>query len=214
MIELWGRRNAYNVQKVLWTLAELQLEYQYHDVGSKSGDLETDEFLTLNPHARVPVISYDRQVVWESNTIIRFLTALHSPGNLWPESAFERSCAERWMDWELTKLQDDFMSLFWGYYRTPENSRDLHSIDQSTANCKEHLEQLELQLTSSQYLAGSSFSIADIACGVFLYRYQNMGLDLLLPNQVRQWYLRLTQREAFNQVIMVPFDELKGRSNF
>lgn len=214
MIELWGRKNAYNVQKVLWTLAELRLDFQHHDLGSNPGDLETAEFLALNPHARIPVISYDRQIVWESNTITRFLTALHSPGNLWPESAFERSCAERWMDWEIDKLQNDFINLFWGYYRTPETSRDLKLIDQSAVKCEAHLQQLEHQLTSSQYLAGSSFTMADITCGSFLYRYQNMGLDLPLPDQVRQWYLRLTQRDAFIRVIMVPFDELKGRSDF
>ena len=214
MIELWGRKNAYNVQKVLWTLAELQLDYEHYDVGSNPDDLETVEFLALNPHARIPLLSYERQTIWESNTITRFLTALHSPGNLWPDSAFDRSCAERWMDWELSKLQNDFIDLFWGFYRTPEALRDLKIIDQSKDKCEAHLQQLELQLTSSLYLAGDLFTMADITCGSFLYRYQNMGMDLPLPHQVRQWYLRLTQREAFNQVVMVPFDELKGRSDF
>ena len=214
MIELWGRKNAYNVQKVLWTLAELQLDYEHYDVGSNPDDLETVEFLALNPHARIPLLSYERQTIWESNTITRFLTALHSPGNLWPESAFDRSCAERWMDWELSKLQNDFIDLFWGFYRTPEALRDLKIIDQSKDKCEAHLQQLELQLTSSLYLAGDLFTMADITCGSFLYRYQNMGLELSLPNQVKQWYLRLSKREAFIQVIMVPFDELKGRSDY
>ena len=34
MIELWGRKNSYNVQKVLWTLAEIDIEYMHRDVGS------------------------------------------------------------------------------------------------------------------------------------------------------------------------------------
>ena len=214
MIQLWGRKNAYNVLKVLWTLAELQLEYEHHDVGSQPGDLETAEFLALNPHARIPVISDDRQVVWESNTIIRFLAAQHSSGSLWPESDYERSCAERWMDWELSKLQDDFIDLFWGFYRTPPTSRDHDFIARSRARCEKHLQQLNFQLTGSRYLAANLFTMADISCASFLYRYLNMGMDLQLPDNVRQWYLRLADRKAFRQTIMVPFDELKGRSDF
>ncbi len=71
--------------------------------------------------------------------------------------------------------------------------------------------------TSTELIAisrGSSFTMADITCDCFLYRYPNMGMDLPLPKQVRQWYLRLTQREAFERANMVAFDELKGRSDF
>ena len=168
MIELWGRKNAYNVIKVLWTLAELRLDYTHHDVGSHAGDLETPEFLALNPHARIPVISCNGQIIWESNTIIRFLSAQHSREKLWPESAFARSCAERWMDWELCKLQPDFIDLFWGYYRTTEVSRDQQLIDQGSSRCDAHLQQLELQLASSQYIAGDSLTMADITCATFL----------------------------------------------
>ena len=53
MIEIWGRKNAYNVQKVLWTLHELELEYVHHDIGSITGDLETDDFLTSDRNGQV-----------------------------------------------------------------------------------------------------------------------------------------------------------------
>ena len=66
MIELWGRKNSSNVLKVLWTLAELDMDYRHHDVGSQPGDLETPEFLAMNPRARVPVLVDDGTVIWES----------------------------------------------------------------------------------------------------------------------------------------------------
>ena len=59
MIELWGRKNAYNVIKVLWTLAELDLYYIHHDVGANTGDLETPEFLALKQQDRIQVISFN-----------------------------------------------------------------------------------------------------------------------------------------------------------
>ena len=129
MIELWGRKNAYNVQKVSWTLAELGFDYSHRDVGSHPGDLESPEFLNLNPHARIPVLVDNGEVVWESNSIVRYLAARYCRGELWPETPLARSRAERWMDWELSKLQEGFIALFWGYYRRPAVERDRPAIE-------------------------------------------------------------------------------------
>ena len=49
MLEVWGRKNANQVIQVLWTLAELGLEYKRYSVGVSSGDLYTDEYRALNP---------------------------------------------------------------------------------------------------------------------------------------------------------------------
>jgi glutathione S-transferase len=214
MIEIWGRANAYNVQKVLWLLAELELEYQHYDVGSVPGELDTLEFLAVNPHARVPVLRDKGSIIWESNTILRYLAATYGADQFWPTDAFARSCAERWMDWELAKLQPDFIALFWGYYRTPVEAREQASIDAALQSCTRHFRQLDLQLEQGPYLAGDSFTMGDIPCAVCLYRYFEMGLAVERPPQVMQWYQRLAGRSAFRQTIMRPFQELKGRSEY
>ena len=195
-------------------LAELNLEYLHHDVGSQPGDLETPEFLQLNPHARIPVLVDDGAVVWESNSILRFLGAKYSSGNLLSQDPFERSLAERWMDWELTKLQESFISLFWNYFRTPEASRDMQVVERAQQICAEHLRQLDQQLAKQNYLAGDHFTVADIPCAVCLYRYFNMGLDVERPVRVETWYQRLAAREAYQSNVMLPFDELRGRTSF
>ncbi len=99
LLELWGRGNAYKVQKALWLLAELDLEFRHHDVGSRQGDLETPEFLALNPQARIPVLVDDEAIVWESNTVLRYLANRFEARQLYPEDALPRSQVERWMDW-------------------------------------------------------------------------------------------------------------------
>ena len=214
MIELWGRKNAYNVQKTSWMLAELGLEYAHHDLGSHPGDLESPEFLELNPHARIPVLVDDGAVIWESNTILRYLGAKYSAGDLWPLDPFERSRAERWMDWELTKLQESFISLFWNYYRTPEESRDRELIDRAGRACTEHLRQLDRHLAKQEFLAGDRLTVGDIPCAVCLYRYFNMGLDVESPANLDSWYQRLAEREPYRSNVMLPFDELRGRTSF
>ena len=214
MIELWGRSNAYNVQKPLWLLAELGLDYKHYDIGRNSGDLESAEFLALNPRARVPVLRLDGAVVWESNSILRYLTNQLGAKELYPADPLQRSQVERWMDWELASLQPAFIDLFWGYYRTPAALRQQSFIDAAQQQCRVQFDLLDGHLATQPYLAGETFSLADIACGVCLFRYFNMGLEVEQPAQVMRWYRQLSQRDSFRHTIMQPFDELEGRSNF
>ena len=214
MIELWGRANAYNVQKPLWLLAELGLDFKHYDVGRISGDLESAEFLALNPRARVPVLRVGDAVVWESNTILRYLANQLEATELYPADPLQRSQVERWMDWELASLQPAFIDLFWGFYRTPPAARQQSFIDTAQLQCRAQFELLDGHLALQPYLAGETFSLADIACGVCLFRYFNMGLEVEQPAQVMRWYRQLSQRDSFRHTIMQAFGELEGRSNF
>lgn len=214
MIEIWGRKNAYNVQKVIWTLHELDLEYLHHDIGNTPGDLDTGDFLAINPHSRIPVISDKDEFIWESNTIIRYLASAYGNGSLWDDNPLTRTHAERWMDWELATLQPDFIDLFWKYYRTPEERRDESKILSAKRRCEAHIQKLDQHLENNAYVAGQSFTMGDIPCATCLYRYFSMGLDLEKPKHVLAWYERLLERKAYQKCIMIPYQELKGRMQF
>ena len=214
MIELWGRKNSYNVLKVLWALAELKIDYTHHDVGSNAGDLETPEFLAMNPRARIPVLVDKGSVIWESNTIVRCLSAAYGENLLWIDDPLQRSYADRWMDWELATLEPDFMGLFWGYYRKPEGKRDYVQIENSKSNCEQHFRMLDDHLKKNDYLAGDAFSMGDIPAATYLYRYFEMGMAVEKPANVMAWYQRLSSRKAFQQTIMTPFNELEGREQY
>ena len=75
MLRLHGRANSSNVQKVLWCCAELGLAYQRTDVGGAFGGTDTPEYGAMNPNRLVPTIDDDGFVLWESNTIVRYLAA-------------------------------------------------------------------------------------------------------------------------------------------
>jgi glutathione S-transferase len=214
MLELWGRKNAYNVLKVLWALAELGIDFRHYPVGSSPGELDTPEFLALNPHARIPVIRDECGPLWESNSIVRYLAASHGRDSLWQANAAERARAEAWMDWELCKLQPDFIELFWSCYRTPEVQRDKAVIEAAASRLRAHFLLLDQQLQLQPFLGGERLSVGDIACGVCLYRYFEMDFEVERPEFVMQWYRRLAQREAYRETIMQGFDELYGRTEF
>ena len=75
MLEFWGRKNSFNVQKVLWCCEELEISYRRHDAGGLFGGTDQDEYLARNPTGLVPTITDGDLALWESNTIVRYLSA-------------------------------------------------------------------------------------------------------------------------------------------
>lgn len=66
-ITIWGRKSSFNVQKVLWTLDELGIEYEHCNAGGSFGGLDDPQFRAMNPHGLVPVLLDEQGAVWESN---------------------------------------------------------------------------------------------------------------------------------------------------
>jgi glutathione S-transferase len=213
-IIIWGRRTSFNVQKVMWAMDELCPIYEHRNAGGDFGGLDSAEFLEMNPHGLVPVLQDGEEVVWESNSIVRYLSAKYGQGTLWLDNPFDRSLADRWIDWSATALQPSFMKLFWGYYRTPESARNHSENIAALAACQKHFRALDAHLAKNAYLAGASFTAADIPAGTTLHRYFSMGLDVERPENVMRWFALLNERPAFLNNIVVPFSELYGRLAF
>lgn len=72
-MKVYGRTTSFNVQKVLWFLDELGVSYQHIEVGGRFGGLQSDGFSALNPQQKVPVLVDDKNVIWESHSILRYL---------------------------------------------------------------------------------------------------------------------------------------------
>ncbi len=215
MLRVWGRRSAFNVQKVLWLVEELGLAHEHVPAGGAAGRLSDADFLALNPHGRVPVIEDDGVVVWESHNILRYLAARHPGGGFWHPDPAVRASREGWMDWSHTALQPAFLNgVFWGYYRTPEAERDGPAIARALARTAELFGLLDRVLAATPYLAGDSFSLADIPAGTCLYRYHELDIERpRLPN-LAAWYERLQERPAYRRHVMLPFAELRGRLDY
>jgi glutathione S-transferase len=216
MLQVWGRRNSSNVQKVMWLIGELDLPHVHIPAGGSFGQTQSAEFLAMNPHGRVPVIKdSDGTIVWESHSILRYLAARYGSPRFWSEDAGQRSQADRWMDWSQSSLQPAFLTgVFLGFYRTPEALRNAKSIDESLGRCAQYFQLLDRVLSERPFIAGDSLSLGDIAVGSNLYRYFELDIKRPAVPNVEAWYERLQLRPAFRQHVMVPFDELFGRLGF
>ena len=213
-MKLYGRLSSCNVQKAVWTLEELGLSYERVDAGGQFGGLDTPGFLAMNPHGRVPVLVDGDSVVWESDAIIRYLTARYGSGDLWPQDAAERAGADAWMAWTAAKLYPDWIALFWKLVRTPEPARDVEVIAQHHAAAVAAFAVLDRHLAGRDYVAADHLTMADIPAGMMLYRWFEMDINRPDMPNVEAWYARLRTRPAYRSSICIAFDDLVGRQTY
>jgi len=91
-MKIWGRANSI-VQKDLWLADECGLRYDRIDVGGPYGGNDQRWYLDMNPNGVVPTVEDEGLILWESNSILRYLAAKYAPGTLWPTDPAERSKA-------------------------------------------------------------------------------------------------------------------------
>jgi glutathione S-transferase len=204
MLKIWGRKNSVNVQKVLWFCEEIALEYQRIDAGGDFGIVKTPEYRRLNPNALVPTIEDEGFVLWESNAIVRYLAAKHAARDLWPDDLRARAEADQWMDWSSTTFWPAIRPLFIGLIRTPADQRDPRSLDDHRLKSAEALAIVDRHLESRPFLAGSTFTVSDIALGCGIWRWMAMPIERPPMPNLQRWFDALAQRPAYKKIVMLP----------
>jgi glutathione S-transferase len=203
MLKLWGNADSVNVQKVLWCCEELALPCERIDAGRHFGVVNTPEFRALNPNGLVPTINDDGVVVWESNTIVRYLAAKHAPGTLWPLDVAARADADRWMDWTNSTLWPTMVPLFRAFMRTPEDQRDARAVLQCRLETVEALRVLDERLASSAFVGGDAFTMGDIAVGCAVWRWMALPVERPALAHLQRWFDMLATRPAYRKVVMI-----------
>jgi glutathione S-transferase len=200
MLKIWGRVNSINVQKVMWAVAELNIPHTRVDAGMAFGVVNTPEYRAMNPNGRVPTIDYDGFVLWESNTIVRYLYAKHGP----VRSFEEGYAAEKWMDWTLSTLAAPITTIFWQLIRTPAEKRDAAAVEAAVKQAADAFKIADDALASQPYMSGRALSMGDIPFGCFVNRWMNLPVERPAHANLARYYDRLKARPAFQQHVMIP----------
>ncbi|HEX5847736.1 MAG TPA: glutathione S-transferase [Rubrobacter sp.] len=205
MLEIWGRKNSFNVQKVLWCCEELEVPYRRHDAGGKFGGTDDDEYLRRNPTGLVPTIADGDLTLWESNSIVRYLAASYGSGSLWPEDPAERALADKWMDFQLGTLFPAFKDALIGLVRTAPENRDPEKIDAAVRATADVTPILDARLRNNDYVAGPSLTMGDVTLGSLVYRWFELEIDRPDLPALKAWHERLAVRPAYQKTVMVSF---------
>lgn len=192
MFVLYGKPTSINVRKVLWLCAELDLAFT-HDPA-----LAPDLLATLNPNRQVPVLRDGDVVLWESNSICRYLAARQGRDDLLPATAQGRAKVEQWMDWQATDLNSAWRHVFMARVRQHPDFADDAQAEASLAHWNHLMTLLDAQLaTTDGYVVGNTFTLADIVLGLSAQRWRSTpGNKPALP-YVEAWFERLRPRPGF-----------------
>lgn len=204
MLRIWGRRNSINVQKVMWSVAELGLAHERIDVGGAFGGLDGEAYGRLNPNRRVPTLQDGDFVLWESNAIVRYLAEAYGSAPFFPETVRGRALAGQWMDWMTTTLLPPLTTVFWGLIRTPAERRDGAAIEAALADCAGAFALLEGRLAGRAYLLGDDLTMADLPVGCATYRWSALPVERPRLPAVEAYSRRLQARPAFAEHVMIP----------
>jgi len=197
-LKILGKATSINVRKVLWTCAELNIDYEREDWGAGFQSTSQESFLQLNPNAMVPVIVDDGFVLWESNAICRYLSSKAGDGRLLPADPRARALVEQWMDWQAGELNNSWRYAFMALVRESKAHRDPELIQAGCREWNRHIGMLDAHLAASgPYAVGAQFSLADVVLGLSVHRWLLTPMDRPHYCAVEAYYQRLAPRPGF-----------------
>lgn len=201
MIDLYTSPTP-NGHKASCTLEELGLPYTVHPVDLTAGMQKTEEFLSMNPNGRIPVIvdrDNDDLAVFESGAIMIYLA--EKTGRLLPTESRARAQVMSWLMFQMGGIGPMMGQANVFHRYLPEKIPAAISRYQNES--RRLFEVLDRRLGESEWL-GDDFSIADIAnwCWVRTYRWSGVSRDGL--ENLDRWLDAMKQRPALRQGVQIP----------
>ena len=195
---IWGRPAALNVQKILWCAQELGLSYTNNVAGQHYGVIKEAHFLKMNPNGRIPVIDDDGFILYESNTIIRYLWAKTFPSDCTNEHLQSWSHQDQWMDWASATLYYPLFREFFLYFArtSPENFSEAKA-SQLFNSIQPLMKIANDQLGQAPFIAGKTFSMADISLGVLIDKWEKIDQKKSNFINLSLYYDRLLERKDY-----------------
>jgi glutathione S-transferase len=189
VIRILGRASSINVRKVLWACEEIGIAYTRADDGPE---------LAQNPNGLVPVIVDGDFVLWESNSIIRYLANKSAAGALLPTEPQARAEVDRWIDWQATEFNSAWRYAFSAIVRKNPAFHDVREIEASKKQWTRVVAILDSQLArTGGHVVGAAFTLADIPIGLSVNRWYMTPFERPSFPHVEAYYERLSGRPAF-----------------
>ena len=192
-----------NGHKISVALEELALPYVVRPVNILSGEQKRPEYLAINPNGRIPAI-VDRGngdfAVFESGAILIYLA--EKTGQLMPADAKGRSEVLQWLMFQMGGVGPMMgqANVFFRYFpkKIPE------AIERYQNESRRLLTVLDTQLGKQEWLAGSTYSIADIANWCWARTHKWSGVSVEGLGNLQRWLDAIAERPAAQKGLTVP----------
>ena len=202
-----------NGHKTAIMLEEVELEYEVCIVNILEGDQFDPAFIAISPNNRIPAIvdtdgpQGEPYTVFESGAILMYLA--EKTGKLWPQDSVERYDVIQWLMFQMGNVGPMFgqNGYFQGYCPedVPLAKERYHNV------CKQLYGVMDRRLGESKYLAGSNYSIADVATFPWtMPKQQEMHrIDITQYPNVKRWSETVAMRPAVQRGIAVMAEDMK-----
>ena len=200
MIELFGGSSP-NVLKVVIALEELELEYRHTKVDILSLKFEP-EFRKVNPNSRIPAIidqdGFEGKSfpLGESGAILFYLAEKH--GAFLPEASADRYTCMQWLMFQMSGIGPMFGQYVYFSRRVTDQP---HGRERYTNEVLRLYDVVERRLEESRYLAGTDYTIADMASFPPLRYVTVTGLDRSAYPNMNRWMDEIAERSAVARAI-------------
>jgi glutathione S-transferase len=175
-------------------LYEKQIDFDVYEVDLSN---KSEEFLSVSPYGKVPVLAVNGISLYESNVVNEYLDEVHETPRLMPANPEQRALARSWM-----AFADDYF--FPAVFRVCMGSQRGFSeeqIQEASEKLQDSLSRLERQLEGKEYLMGD-YTLADIAHAGNFLRLRELAERDDFPLQhypnVVAWMERVESRESYN----------------
>ena len=159
MIKLYDFKSSPNCQRVKIVLAEKNLPYDIAPIDLRAHEQKTPEYLKLNPYGKVPVLTDDATVLYESLIINEYLDEKYSNPPLMPKDPAKRAKARILVDYGMAHFDAPYQRLRMELMKDAKEQNQ-QVIATAKAELKKLLQRLEDEIGEQQYLLGD-FSLVD-----------------------------------------------------
>jgi glutathione S-transferase len=177
-------------------LEEIGRPYQLIEKTTRADDLQTADYLRLNPNARIPTLVDGDLVLWESMAINLYLAQKYD-GPMHCDSPEVLGIAAQWSFWAMLEIEHLLLHLLEHRALLAEFSRDPSAIERNELLLKKPLGVLNDALAGREHLAGSSFTVADLNVAGILVWAKMARLDLSAYPELTRWLNACLARPAY-----------------
>jgi glutathione S-transferase len=194
-MKLYGFAGSPRTWKVRALAAHLGIPLEYENLDAAKGDNRTPKYLALNPTGRTPTLVDGDFVLWESDAIMQYL-ASKKPNTLWPNDARTRADIMRWQNWQSAHWGSDacvpltfqnFVKAILGM-----GPPDAGAVAKAAEAFKKEAGVLDQHLAKSDWLVGSSPTLADFTVGSYLFYTNEAKLPVAGYKNISRWFERLS----------------------
>ena len=183
-----------NCRKAQATHRHLKLDVEEVRLDFTKGDLRTEEYLALNPNARVPTLVDGETVIWESNAICQYLAAKAGDEAFYPSDLATRADIHRWQFWELAHYNRALGVIAFETILKPlfmKAEPDMAAVKENQGFFDKFAPVLEARLEGRPFIMGGTLTVADFSAGCFAGMAKALPVPLKDYPNITGWYDRL-----------------------